>query len=183
MGIDIAGATIVKNVDNGVSLNSLIFNAAGQGTANATPGYLGAKSGAANFYSATTGWEINSTNWQSGLHASNGVFTCPVAGIYAMGYNGIHKGGSGLPAGFNTYGYSAFAKNGVVAYHTHWNQGATGTTVWHSGGCSALFSCAAGDTLALFVNRAPSPAGPDVVSQNYGLYPNEHHAVWCRLVG
>ena len=184
MGLDIAGATIVTNAASGVSLNMLVFNSIGQGTANAIPGYLGAKNAGANYFSGTTGWEMNNFSWQSGMHPTNGIFTCPVAGIYAMGYNGIHRGGSGRPAGLNTYGYSCFAKNGVMAYHTHWNQGSlTATTVWHSGGASGLFQCAAGDTLALFVNRAPSPVGPDCQAQNYGLYPNEHHAVWCKLVG
>lgn len=180
MGIDIAGATIVKTA--GITLNSaLVFDASGRGTANPIPGYSGWLTGGTLYYSAVTGWPINATTWQSGLHPSNGVFTCPVAGLYAMGYNGIHRGGSGIPAGFNTYGYSAFAKNGVVAYHTHWNMGSNLT--WDTGGCSALFSCAAGDTLALFINRAPSPVGPDSQSQNYGLYPSEHQCIWCKLVG
>jgi hypothetical protein len=182
MGIDIAGATIVKTA--GITLNTaLVFDANGIGTASPTPGYTGAQTGGTLYYSATTGWLINSVTWQSGLNTANGVFTCPVAGLYAIGYSGIHKGGSGLPAGFSTYGYSCFAKNGVMDYHDHWNQGSANNVIWHSGGHSALFQCAAGDTLALFVNRAPSLVGPDSVSQNYGLYPDNHHAIWCRLVG
>ncbi len=180
MGLDIGGNSIIKS-GTGVALNSLVFNAAGQGAANPIPGYNGWQAGGANFYSAPAGWVINTASWQSSLNLSNGVFTCPVAGIYAMGYNDLHKGGSGIPAGLNTYGYSAFAKNGVMQYHVHWNQ-ATGT-YWNTGGTSALFSCAAGDTLALFVNRSPVSVGPDCVSQNLGAYPNEHHAIWCKLVG
>ena len=103
--------------------------------------------------------------------ARNGVFTCPVAGFYAMGYNGIHRGGSGIPAGFNTYGYAAFAKNGAMSYFVHWNQAAD--TYWNTGGTSALFSCAAGDTLALFVNRPP-------VSAAAGLHLAELRAVSQR---
>ena len=99
MGIDIAGATIVKS-GSGIALNSLVFNSAGQGSANPIPGYVGFKSGGSTYYSAVTGWGINAANWQSGLNLSNGVFTCPVAGYYAMGYNGIHRGGSNIPAGF-----------------------------------------------------------------------------------
>ena len=182
MGIDIAGATIVKNVNNGVTFNNaLYFDSVGRGSANSTPGYVAFEVSGSNYYSATTGWVMNTARWQSGLNLSNGVFTCPVAGYYAMGYNGIHRGGSNIPAGFNTYGYAGFAKNGGLSYFVHWNQG-TGTS-WNTGGTSALFSCAAGDTLALFVNRSPSPTSPDAVSQNYGLYPDQHHGVWCKLVG
>ncbi|HEY6617417.1 MAG TPA: hypothetical protein VIZ32_22975 [Vicinamibacterales bacterium] len=181
MGIDIGGNTIVKNASNFISINSLVFSPSGHGTTNSIPGYAAWKSGGSTYYSAPSGWELNAATWQSGLNLSNGVFTCPVAGLYAMGYNGLHRGGSNIPAGYNTYGYAGFAKNGALSYFVHWNQ-STGT-YWNVGGTSALFSCAAGDTLALFVNRPPSPNGPDVYSQNYGLYPSEHQCVWCKLVG
>lgn len=180
MGIDIGGATIVKTA--GITFNtSLVFNAAGVGTANSTPGYTGWQQGGSTYYSATTGWLINTVNWQSGLNTANGVFTCPVAGLYAMGWNSIHNGGSGIPAGFNTYSYAAFAKNGAMTYFGHWNQGTN--TAWNTGGQSALFQCAAGDTLALFVNRPPVNAGPDSISKNYGMYPDQHSGIWCKLVG
>ena len=180
MGLDIGGNLITKTA--GISLNTLAFNASGQGSAVPIPGYTGWKADT-SYYGAPAGWEISVANWQSSLNLSNGVFTCPVAGLYAMGYNGIHNGGSGLPAGYNTYGYSGFMKNGALAHWVHWNQGPAGNTGWHTGGTSALFSCQAGDTLALSVNRPPAGAGPDVISQNYGLYPNAHGAVWCKLVG
>jgi hypothetical protein len=180
MGIDIAGITIVKNAGSGITLNtSLVFNSSGQGTANAIPGYTGWKAGG-NYWSAPSGWETNVVNWQSGLNLANGIFTCPVAGYYALGYNGLHRGASNLPAGYNTYGYSCFGKNGAASYFVHWNIGTQ--LYWNTGGTSALFSCAAGDTLALFINRAPSPINPDYID-GYGLYPNEHHAIWCKLVG
>ena len=181
MGIDIGGSTIVKNASAGISLNSLVFNPSGYGSANPIPGYHAWKGGGSTYYAAPTGWELNTPQWQSGLNTGNGVFTCPVAGIYAMGYNGIHRGGSNIPAGFNTYGYGGFAKNGALSYFVHWNQGAD--TYWNTGGTSALFQCAAGDTLALFINRPRTPASPDGISQNYGLYPNTHNYVWCKLVG
>jgi hypothetical protein len=182
MGIDIGGNAIVKNASDGISLNSLVFNPSGYGSANPIPGCMAWKGGGSTYYSAPTGWELNTANWQSSLNLSNGVFTCPVAGIYAMGYNGIHRGGSGVPAGFNTYGYGGFAKNGALSYFVHWNQQG-GNTYWNTGGTSALFSCAAGDTLALFINRSPVSAGPDCISQNHGLYPNTHNYIWCKLVG
>jgi hypothetical protein len=182
MGIDIAGATIVKTA--GISLNSLVFDASGRGSANPTTGYNGAKNSGSTYYSGVSGWEINSADWQSGLNLTNGVFTCPVAGIYAVGWDGIHNGGSNVPAGQNTYGYGGFAKNGALTYFVHWNMSqAAGSAAWHSGGSAALFNCAAGDTLALFINRAPTSVAPNTYAQNLGLYPNEHHCVWCKLVG
>jgi len=177
MGFDIGGNTIIKNASGFVSMNTLEFSPQGHGSANSIAGYSGWKGGD-TYYSAPSGWEVNAAHWQSGLNTGNGIFTCPVAGFYAMGYNSIHNGGSGISG--NTYGYSAFAKNGAMSYFVHWNWTAAG---WNTGGTSALFSCQAGDTLALFVNRPPVSAGPDAIAQNLGMYPNNHHAVWCRLVG
>jgi hypothetical protein len=183
MGVDMSGVGIYKNGLGGITLHYVAFNSVGQGAAGATPGYMGSQVGGSLFYSAPSGWPINSADWQSGLNLSNGVFTCPVAGYYAMGYNGIHNGGGNIPVGFNTYGYGGFAKNGALAYFVHWNQNG-GNTAWNTGGTSALFSCQAGDTLALFINRPPAPAPPaDVYTYNYGLYPNTHNYVWCKLVG
>lgn len=179
MGIDIGGATIIASAGGVVLNTSLVFNSAGQGAANSTPGYSAWKSGG-NYYAAPTGWETDTAMWQSGLNLTNGVFTCPVTGFYAMGYNGIHNGGSDVPSvGAGTYGYAGFAKNGGLAYFVHWNQGAGTSTYWNTGGTSALFSCVAGDTLALFVNRSPTPG----TQTGYGLYPSSHHCVWCKLVG
>ncbi len=110
------------------------------------------------------------------------MFTCPVAGYYAIGYNGIHNGGSGIPATFNTYGYGGFAKNGSLAYWNHWNLSSNNS--WNTGGTSALFFCAAGDTLTMHINTAPAPTGTgDAHTYNTGLYPDSHHAVWCKRVG
>jgi hypothetical protein len=178
MGIDIGGNTIGRNGSAGISLNSLGFNAAGQGSANPTPGYTGWKAGT-TYYSAPSGWETSAVQWQANLNTGNGIFTCPVAGFYAIGYNSIHNGGSGWNG--NTYGYSGFGKNGALSYFVHWNLDSRNG--WCTGGTSALFQCAAGDTLALFVNRAPAPTSPDGIAQNMGMYPSQHHAVWCKLIG
>lgn len=182
MGLDIGGNLIVKNAANGVSLNSLAFNAAGQGCSFNSPGYSGWKNGTPNtFYGGPTGWETNAANWAANVN--NGLFTCPVAGMYAMGYNGIHIGGDGYPAGQSTYGYGAFLKNGVANYFVHWNSGGASNAYWANGGQSVLISAAAGDTLALYINQPPIGAGGQAVANNFGLYPNSHGAVWCRLVG
>lgn len=181
MGINFGGGGSAITKTAGITLNTLVFNAAGQGTANSTPGYVGWIAGGTYYYSATTGWSINTTPWNSGLNGSTGVFTCPVAGFYALGYNGLHRGGSGIPAGANTYGYSGFAKNGALAYFVHWNMSAT--NYWNTGGVSATFKCFAGDTLALFINRSPSPESPNGFSHNYGMHPDWHHCVWCKMVG
>lgn len=183
MGFNIGGNTIVKNAGGGVTLNTLVFNSAGQGTANPIPGYCGFQQGGGTYYSTTAGWPINGARWSSGINLSNGVFTCPVAGLYAIGYNGIHRGGQSVPAaGNNTYGYAGFAKNGTLSYYCHWNIG--DNLYWEPNGTSAFFSCAAGDTLTLLVNcDGPLPVSPGARAYNYGLYPNEHHAIWCKLVG
>ena len=178
MGLDIGGSTIVKNASNFISLNSLVFNPSGHGSANSIPGYSGWKAGS-TYYSAPSGWETTVANWQSSLNTGNGIFTCPVAGFYAMGYDSIHNGGQSWNG--STFGYAGFAKNGALSYFTHWNMDPRNG--WCTGGCSALFSCAAGDTLTLLVNRSPLSAGGDAIANNMGMYPNSHHAIWCKLVG
>ena len=181
MGIDIAGAQIVKNASNGISLNMLAFNSSGVGTANPLCGFSGWKAGSDGLYYAAP-WQTNNLQWLSPSQNVNGYFTCPVDGIYALGFSGIVRGGSGFPAGNNTYGYAGYVKNGGVVYYTHWNLD-NGRDYWGNGGQSALFSCAAGDTLSLFVNYPPTPYGPNVHAQNLGMYPESHHALWCKLVG
>ena len=75
-----------------------------------------------------------------------------------------------------------FAKNGVATYFNHWNVYSTNIS-WNCGGLSAVFVCAANDTLALFIQRPPAPTGPNAIAQNLGKYPNTHGAIWCKLVG
>jgi hypothetical protein len=183
MGIDIAGATIIKNAGGGVTLNMLVFNAAGQGSANPNVGYAGYKNGGDGLlYSTVTGWPVGATFWNSGLNGATGVFTCPIAGIYAMGFNDLWRGGSNFPSGQNTYAYGAFCKNGVMSYHSH-NNDRTDLNYWEEGGFSHTFVCQAGDTLALFVNRAPSPVNAGAQTNNLGANPDSFGGVWCRMVG
>ena len=159
MGIDISGLTI-NSLNSGISINpGITFNSSGYGSNLALPGYSGFKDivGDDFQYSAPAGWPINVAKWSGGgLNTTNGVFTCPVAGYYAIGFNGIANGGV-TDAG-NTVGYAGFAKNGVLLYYTHTNKSITNG--WQQGGGSSLFQCAAGDTLALFISRAPAPTGP-----------------------
>lgn len=183
MPINIDGITISGNTASGIAISpGLTFNSQGYSVATALPGYSGFKSSAANWllYSGTSGWEINNARWSGGgLNTTNGVFTCPVAGYYAVGFNGIANGGSNWDDG-TSYGYAGFAKNGALSYFIHWNL--VSGNAWDNCGGSSIFQCAAGDTLAFFINRSPSPVGS---AQTYGRgwYPDDHHAVWCVLVG
>lgn len=182
MGIDISGLTI-NSVSSGIQINpGITFNSSGYGYNSALPGYSGYKDIAGNdvYYSAVTGWPINVAKWDGGgLNTTNGVFTCPVAGYYAVGFNGIANGGSIVAP--NTAGKAGFAKNGVLSYYIHWNK--SGTNAWSQSGGSSLFQCAVGDTLAFFINRAPAPVTSEAQTYNAGWYPHNHHAIWCVLVG
>lgn len=180
MAINIGSSTITAS-GSGVNLNSLNFDGNGYMSVGGLPGYSGWKDIAGNDYQSSTGsgWPINNAIWNVGLNTSTGVFTCPVAGYYAVGFNGIANGGSNIS---NTYGYAAFAKNGVLNYWIHWNVG--NTNPWNQGGGSSVFNCAAGDTLALFINQSPTPtAGAYYGGPNYGWYAHNHHAVWCFFLG
>lgn len=183
MGIDISSLTI-NSANSGIIINpGITFNSLGYASNSALPGYSGYKDIAGNdvLYSPVTGWPINMTKWNGGgLNTTNGVFTCPVAGHYAVGFNGISNGGGTDSVG-NTVGYMGFAKNGVLTYYIHINKAATNG--WQQGGGSSLFKCVVGDTLAFFINRAPSPVGPVTQANNRGWYPHNHHAIWCVLVG
>ena len=191
MGFNIAGATITGSGSN-VAINSgMNITSAGYVVPSVISGYSGMKYSlgtygyTTNYYSvATTGWPINYAYWNSGLSTgpSNiGVFTCPVAGLYAMGFNGIANGGSNIPVGHNTYGYAGFAKNGSLSYYIHWSLSSTNS--WNNSGASQVFSCAASDTLSLFINMTPSPVSEVGATYNYGFYPAEHHHVWCVQIG
>lgn len=180
MGFDIASASIATS-GTGINLNGFVFDGSGYATSGTLPGYSGWKDVSGDDYQASTGsgWRINNANWNSGLNTTNGVFTCPVAGMYAVGFNGIANGGSNLS---NTYGYAAFAKNGALSYWIHWNL--SQTNAWNQSGGSSVFSCAANDLLTFHINQSPTPtAGATYGGPNYGWYPHNHHAVWCVFLG
>lgn len=178
MGVDIAGNTISTS-GSGIAVNGgFTFNGSGVPSKTGLPGFCGYKGGGNGlYYSATTGWEVNNCpTFNNGLNTTNGVFTCPVAGYYAMGFNGILNGSSSA----SDYGYACFAKNGVATYWIHWNI----NNAWNNGGCSSLFDCAAGDTLCLLINAPNMPAYNSIARTNgRGLYPEHHHCVWCVYVG
>jgi hypothetical protein len=183
MGLDIGGSNILT-AGSGISFNGgLTFNSSGFASMTSVPGYCGYKdiSGNELHYSATTGWPINVAPYTSGhLNTSTGVFTCPVAGYYAIGYNGIGNGGTVGWDNNNSQGYACFAKNGSLTYYSHWNL--SSASGWDQCGMSCIFNCAANDTLAFFINRSPSPV-TDAQAYNRGWYPHSHHAIWCILIG
>ena len=131
------------------------------------------------YYSLTTGTPT-ATKWTSGqLVAATGVFTAVVPGYYFASYDGIHNGGQNIPSGHNTYGYGGWAKNGALSYFNHWNVTVSG---WNQGGAFAIYYLAAGDTLALFINRSPTSVS-ESQTYNYGLYPSEHGSFFVILIG
>jgi hypothetical protein len=178
MGLDISGSTILA-AGSGLTINSgFSINASGYAAPTNLPGYSGYRSGGSLYYSTGSGWIINGTSWNSiALNTSTGVFTCPVAGFYAVGFNGI-------AIGYGTegsYGYAGFGKNGALSYYIHWNL-ADGNA-WQQSGGSSVFNCAVNDTLSFYINQSPSPVATAAITNNRGWYPDNHHAVWCILIG
>ncbi len=178
MGLNIGGQTVTAS-DTGVAFNTnCIFNSNGLTTINGLPGYE-SENNSATYYSLVTGTP-SVAKWTSGqLNGSTGVFTAVVAGFYFAAYQGIHNGGSGVPPGYNAYGYGGWAKNGALSYFIHWNVTAS---PWNQGGAFAIFNLAVGDTLALFINRSPAPVA-DGQAANAGLYPIAHGSFYVILIG
>jgi hypothetical protein len=182
MGFNIGGQTISAS-GTGIALNTnTVFSSGGLSTVTGLPGFNAFNNSGGQYYSLTTGTPTN-PQWTSGqLVNATGVFTATVAGYYFVSYDGIHNGGQNIPAAHNTYGYGGWAKNGALSYYNHWN---VSTSAWNQGGAFAIFSLAVGDTVALFINRAPTPLSEAGATggYNYGLYPSQHGSLFAILIG
>lgn len=180
--IDLNG-TQITNTAGALAFGGLNFSTAGHGTAaTVQPGFNGNKSVNDYYQSvANVAWPINSVQWTSGNH-SNGVFTCPAAGIYLCCASGIANGfGSN-----GTHGYAGFSKNNVNDIYMHWNMSLT--SGWVCGGIAQLFNCAAGDTLRFHVNNAPlqnyntNSAQGAQTNPGYGWYNQQHHSIYIERI-
>lgn len=99
-------------------------------------------------------------------NASTGLFTCPVAGKYLVGMNGIAAGqGQGNGA---SHGYFAIMKNGGTYVYSHWSTGG----YWGHVTESCIMDCALGDTISFSINTSP---GPQASPQVNGWYAQGDH--------
>lgn len=138
-------------------------DASGRVTLPYQPAFSGRRTGGAG----TGVWVADSAQINRGGHynTSTGVFTCPVAGAYAVFWQAL---------GYRTpgYGYCRVYQNGVVtSQFCHWNLNADS---WANPSLNAVMNCSANDTLYLNI---------DVVSGNGGAYTGYHNTMSIFLLG
>lgn len=98
-------------------------------------------------------------------NTSNGIFTCPVAGAYYMGFQGIASSSPG-------YGYIRAYKNGInQGMFAHYNLNAGS---WNTPSLNAIIDCAANDQLTFVV---------ETIAGNAGFYGSEHNTQSIMLLG
>jgi hypothetical protein len=180
--IDIGGKQITA-ASGALSFAGISFDSSGRAVGTTTqPGFNGSKN-TSDVYQSQSGvaWPINSVQWTSGNH-SNGVFTCPIAGVYLCSAAGIMTGYGQT----STHGYAGFSRNGVNEVYMHWNQSVT--NAWTCGGTAQLFNCAAGDTLRFHVNGPPlsnyntGSAYGAQTAPGYGWFNQQHHNIFIIRV-
>lgn len=94
---------------------------------------------------------------------ANGVWTCPVAGLYFAQMGGI-AGGTAL--GAVSYGYPQILRNGAVIHFNHFNH----ASYWEYANLSAVVNCAAGDTLSFQISLGSGTAGGFYGGSGHGCF-------------
>ena len=154
------------DASSGVGLERMRIDASGRVSTPYQPMFSGRKNS-----SGYTGiWICNETTINRGNHynTSTGYFTCPVAGAYAVFFQGIGAANAG-------YGYARILVNGVdVGMYTHYSVTTYDTSRWGNPNVNGVVSCSVNDTIAVSVS---------VSAGNTGIYPFQHNTMSIIYLG